>query len=386
MVFNSVDEAGESGWTDWTTTNQAAEEAAIASNCLVKYLPMPPPTPPASGLSKADIESQSIMENIIHSANCLPTSSTPAQIDSIPAALSACSSLQQSPGSSAGHGIDASGNEPYCVGYEPCQSTIQPLQWADDSYISSSPSQCDYGNSSPYDDMSGLGSDDNDDDSNDSDHSSYAHNNAQCCETSSSEKEAADYDSKQPTRKRRRITQSLATNMPSCETSCSKEDAADYDSDQPPRKRIKVTKSLTTNTSSRGCTPRFPASTELVKQMGKIIPSSSMLSLASSLAQDSSNNGDAGAADATIYEEVTFSGCLRFSSVDGTIFSRCSGNFPKIQMEAKKAALHILLMQRGVKKVELLHGVHSVQSLQDQPAKEQDRPLTFHSVGRRKIF
>lgn len=149
--------------------------------------------------------------------------------------------------------------------------------------------------------------------------------------------QASDYDSEQPVHKRRRTRQSLATNTPPCtdnnithgETSGSKENAADYDSVQLPRKRIKVRESLATNTSSHGHIPHFSAPTELIRQMGKIIPSSSMLNLASSLSQDPSNNRGTRAADAIMYEEITVPCRFKFSSVDGTMTFHMQWEFPQ---------------------------------------------------------
>ncbi|QYT04952.1 hypothetical protein H0G86_011855 [Trichoderma simmonsii] len=248
IVFAS-NETGEPGLMDLPTINQATEKAAITSNRLAKHLPMPPPTPPAFALSQADKASQSIMESIIPSVNRLPKSSTPAQISSIPETpISACSSIQPFLGNAAERGIDASGDWPYWVDPEPCQSTIKPLQGTEDSCIPSYPNQTSYEHSFPHDNMGGIGSENNNDGPNDGDDSSLAHNDAEVCETGSSEKEAADYDSEQPVHKRRRTRQSLATNTPPYtdnnithgETSGSKENAADYDSVQLPRKRIKA--------------------------------------------------------------------------------------------------------------------------------------------------
>ncbi|KAM0245152.1 hypothetical protein ACHAQJ_010640, partial [Trichoderma viride] len=229
IVFDSLDEAGEPGWIDSPTINQAAKEA-----------------------------------DIIHSVNFLPTTTTPAQIDNIPATPWACSSIQQFPGLSAGQDIDASDDGPYCAGFGPSQSTIKPPQWTKDSHIPSTLDFSDDGHSLAYVDISGgscgsVGSkdekkdEDNDDGSNNGDDSSNTHSDARDRETSSHEQETADYNCEQPLRKRRFITRSLATktlscgyDTESCETSGSEQEATDDDCEQPPRKRRITTRSLST--------------------------------------------------------------------------------------------------------------------------------------------
>ncbi|RFU72450.1 homeodomain-like protein [Trichoderma arundinaceum] len=229
IMFDSVDVAQELGWLDSPTINQAAKEAASSdslsistSSSLAEYLSILPPTPPASCLPQADKASQSIMESTICPVNCLMTTNSLAEFDSIPTTPKAYSSIQNHPGVSAGQDLDVSDNEHYHSGSEPSRSTIMPSQWTEDSHSPSTPDHNNDGHGLTHDNISSGdcgsvgGDEDNNDDSGDDDYST-AYSDTEYCETSSGEQEAAGDEREQPPRKRRKVMQSLSTNKPNGE-------------------------------------------------------------------------------------------------------------------------------------------------------------------------